>query len=100
MNWLNLHPDLPNLLPYRSISVFKLIETNSEMIMTLNNGYNGEGNNIGFFHVVGYNTKYDMYLLAKPVQEINEPKLKCFQITKDFYKENCKDLLIFNLNNN
>lgn len=100
MNWLNLHLVLPNLLPYSSKSVFKLIDTKSEMIMTLNHGYNGEGNNIGFFHVVGYNPEYDMYLLAKPVQEINEPKLKCFQITNEFYKENCTDLLVFNLNNN
>lgn len=101
MNFHNLNLNLPSLLPYTSKSVFKLIQTNSESIKSLNKGYNNETDlSIGFFHVVGYNPVYKMLLLAKPVQEINEPKLQCFQITDQFYQENCIDLLVFTLNNN
>lgn len=100
MNWLNIHSELPNILPYSSKSVFKLIDTKSEAIKTLNKGYNDDDLSIGFFHVVGYNPEFKTYLFAKPIQEINEPKLQCFTITQDFYDDNCIDLLVFTLNNN
>lgn len=100
MNIPNLNLDLPDLKNNSSLSVFKLIQSNCFFIQSLNKGYNKEDIDIGFYHIVGYNKEEDLYLLAKPVQEINEPRLSCFIISNEFYKENCKTLLSFTLNNN
>ena len=90
-----------NLKRVTSQSVFKLLQTTSEELNSLNKGFNKGETNVGFFYFVGYNEPEKMYLIAKPLYDFDEPHTnKGVVMNEEYYIAHCICLLSFTLNNN
>ena len=80
-------------------SVFKLLQTTSVEMNSLNKGFNKGETTIGFFHFVGYCEQDKLYLITKPSID-EEIAIKRIILNENYFHDHCICLLSFTLNNN